>query len=178
MVPLLEDIDRLSDYQYGFCPKCSNTDWRQLTAELKLWSDVPLPIFCYWILVKHFIPCLHDAYRRLLLKLEFLGIRGNLLCWLNSFLTCHFQRVIVGGQYSEWTAFNQNRFSIVHANNRSLYIVFDMKQQFIWVGEEMGNEQAKSEVATGFGIQSMDQHLQRKFSKGIQFNSEWKLYVY
>lgn len=36
----------------------------------------------------------------------------------------------------------------------------------------MGNEQAKSEVATGFGIQSMDQHLQRKFSKGIQFNSE------
>lgn len=53
-----------------------------------------------------------------------------------------------------------------------------MKQQFVWVGEEMGNEQAKSEVATGFGIQSMDQHLQRKFSKGIQFNSEWKLCVY
>lgn len=36
----------------------------------------------------------------------------------------------------------------------------------------MGNEQAKSEVATGFGIQSMDQQLQRKFSKGIQFNSK------
>ena len=36
----------------------------------------------------------------------------------------------------------------------------------------MGNEQAKSEVTTGFGIQSMDQNLQRKFSKGIQFNSK------
>ncbi|XP_065916297.1 rab-like protein 6 isoform X2 [Dysidea avara] len=36
----------------------------------------------------------------------------------------------------------------------------------------MGNEQTKNEVATGVGIQSMDQQLQRKFSKGIQFNSD------
>jgi len=36
----------------------------------------------------------------------------------------------------------------------------------------MGNEQTKNEVATGVGIQSMDQQLQRKFSKGIQFNSK------
>ena len=39
----------------------------------------------------------------LLLKLEFLGIRGNLLCWFNSFLPCRFQQVVVGGQYSEWS---------------------------------------------------------------------------
>ena len=76
--------------------------------------------------------------------------------------------------YLRLTAFDQNRFPIIDVNNPSLCIVLDMKQQFVWVGEEMGNEQAKSEVATGFGIQSMDQHLQRKFSKGIQFNSEWK----
>jgi len=44
------------------------------------------------------------------------------------------------------------------------------------VEEEMGNEQTKNEVTTGFGIQSMDQQLQRKFSKGIQFNSKQQNY--
>ena len=40
---------------------------------------------------------------RFLLKLESLGIRGNLLRWFHSFITCRFQRVLVGGQYSEWS---------------------------------------------------------------------------
>ena len=35
--------------------------------------------------------------------LKFLGIRGNLLRWFHSFITCRFQRVVVGGQYSEWS---------------------------------------------------------------------------
>ena len=42
-------------------------------------------------------------HQRLLLKLEFLGFRENLLRWFSPFLSCHFQHVVVGGQYSEWS---------------------------------------------------------------------------
>ena len=38
----------------------------------------------------------------------------------------------------------------------------------------MGNDQAKAGgVVTPAGIQSMDENLQKKFSKGIQFNSTY-----
>ena len=41
-------------------------------------------------------------HHRLLLKLECLGISGNLLSWFNSFLTSRHQRVVVNGCFSEW----------------------------------------------------------------------------
>ena len=40
-------------------------------------------------------------HSRLLLKLENLGIRGNLLSWLKYFLTRRFQRVIINGAFSD-----------------------------------------------------------------------------
>ena len=40
-------------------------------------------------------------HSRLLLKLEKLGIRGNLLSWLKYFLTRRFQRVIINGAFSD-----------------------------------------------------------------------------
>ena len=42
-----------------------------------------------------------DPHCHLLLKLECLGIRGNLLSWFSSFLTKRYQRV-VNGSFSEW----------------------------------------------------------------------------
>ena len=40
----------------------------------------------------------------------------------------------------------------------------------------MGNEQGKLQgVPTPAGIQSMDESLQKKFAKGIQYNSEFPL---
>ena len=41
-------------------------------------------------------------HERLLLKLEALGISGMLLKWICSFLTCHFQRVMINGSHSQW----------------------------------------------------------------------------
>ena len=41
-------------------------------------------------------------YCCLLLKLECLGFKGNLLSWFNSFLTNRYQRVLVNGSFSEW----------------------------------------------------------------------------
>jgi ribonuclease P/MRP protein subunit RPP40 len=39
---------------------------------------------------------------RLLLKLDMLGIRNNLLAWCKSFLSDPYQRVIIGEYMSEW----------------------------------------------------------------------------
>ena len=41
-------------------------------------------------------------HQRLLLKLEGLGIHGDLLKWLNYYLIHRFQRVVIGGRFSEW----------------------------------------------------------------------------
>ena len=42
------------------------------------------------------------SHPRLLLKLEALGITGNILIWLNSFLTAQRQRVVINGAFSSW----------------------------------------------------------------------------
>lgn len=42
----------------------------------------------------------------------------------------------------------------------------------------MGNEQGRLGEPTPAGIQSMDESLQKKFAKGIQYNSEWQKSTY
>ena len=42
-------------------------------------------------------------HKRLLLKLERLGVSGNVLKWISSFLSNRSQRVVINGQSSEWT---------------------------------------------------------------------------
>ena len=41
-------------------------------------------------------------HRRLLIKLENVGIRGKLLKWIEAFLTNRYQRVLLDGQASNW----------------------------------------------------------------------------
>ena len=41
-------------------------------------------------------------HRRLLLKLECIGVRGNLLRWIQAFLVSRRQRVVVNGCSSDW----------------------------------------------------------------------------
>ena len=42
------------------------------------------------------------SHARLLLKLEALGVTGNLLVWLRSFLSARRQRVVINGEFSSW----------------------------------------------------------------------------
>ena len=42
-------------------------------------------------------------HKRLLLKLEKLGVLGNVLKWISDFLTNRLQCVVLNGQFSEWT---------------------------------------------------------------------------
>ena len=41
-------------------------------------------------------------HRRLLFKLQQYGITGQLLAWINSFLSARMQRVGIGGAVSSW----------------------------------------------------------------------------
>ena len=43
------------------------------------------------------------CHKGLLFKLVRIGISGNLLSLLNSFLSNRFQRVVINGQYSSWS---------------------------------------------------------------------------
>ena len=42
-------------------------------------------------------------HQKLLLKTENIGVRGNLLRWIKSFLAGREQRVLIDGQSSDWT---------------------------------------------------------------------------
>ena len=42
-------------------------------------------------------------HRRLLLKLDYIGVRGNLLRWIQAFLVSRRQRVVVNGYSSDWS---------------------------------------------------------------------------
>ena len=42
------------------------------------------------------------AHEHLLIKLQCIGINGELLLWIRSFLTHRLQRVVVNGTYSDW----------------------------------------------------------------------------
>ena len=43
-------------------------------------------------------------HNKLCLKLDNIGVRGNLLTWTRAFLSGRQQRVVVDGQHSEWSS--------------------------------------------------------------------------
>ena len=42
-------------------------------------------------------------HKHLLLKLEKLGVSGNVLKWISDFLSDRLQHVVINGQSSEWS---------------------------------------------------------------------------
>jgi len=102
LVHALESKHLISDSQHGFRHKRSTVtlllsviinDWTFCLEKQKSVHYVLLDLTKAFDSVPH---C------RLLLKLECLVIRGNLLSWFRSFLTKHYQRVVVNGSFSEW----------------------------------------------------------------------------
>ena len=92
----------MSDAQFGFRAKRSTVSL--LLSVVHDWADTlnhRLSTHCIFIdFAKAFDSVPHE---RLLLKLEAIGITGALLQWFRAFLTTHRQRVVINGQFSNWS---------------------------------------------------------------------------
>ena len=97
----LDSFNILTDWQHGFRTKHScNTQLIQTvhdfaqSLDLRKQTDVIIMDFS-----KAFDVVPH---KRLLLKLKHFGIQNNTHRWITNFLTQRHQRVVVGGDHSEW----------------------------------------------------------------------------
>jgi len=101
VVSVLESHNRISHCQFGFRKGCSTS--HLLLQVVHDWAkslDSRSSSHCLFLdFAKAFDSVPHQ---RLLLKLECLGIDGDLLQWLNFYLTNRFQRVMINGHFSEW----------------------------------------------------------------------------
>ena len=101
LVSALESKQLINDAQHGFRHKRSTVTL--LIAAVNNWASClerRNSVNCVLLdLAKAFdsVPHYH-----LLLRLESLGVRGNLLSWFNSFLTKCYQRVVINGCFSDW----------------------------------------------------------------------------
>ena len=81
----------------------------QLIESVELWTrlsndGIPIDVV-YLDFAKAFDSVPH---RRLLIKLESYGIKGNLLSWIKDFLIGRRQRVVVNGAPSSWAPVNSD----------------------------------------------------------------------
>ena len=100
LISVLESHDKISSCQYGFRKNCSASHLSFcFMIGQRYWILMAVPNACFLTSQKHLTVFLTTVF---LLKLEYLGIRGNLLRWFHSYLTDRSQRVVVNGHYSEW----------------------------------------------------------------------------
>ena len=101
LLKALESHNLISNYQHGFHGHCSTVSL--LLTTIHDWAaclERRHSVHCIFLdLAKAFDSVPHS---RLLLKLECLGIKGDLLRWLKYFLTKRSQRVIINGSFSNW----------------------------------------------------------------------------
>ena len=104
LVSALESHQLLNSSQYGFRAKHSTVTL--LSEAIDDWSsslECRGTVHCLLLdFAKAFDSVPHE---RLLLKLNLLGIDGNLLSWMRYFLTRRRQRVVINGVYSNWETY-------------------------------------------------------------------------
>ena len=91
-----------SDSQYGFRQRRGCI--LQLLKVFDDWSkfiDSDTPVDAVFLDFRKAFDCV--PHKRLLMKIEKLGISGNLLKWIEDFLTDSQQRVLINGISSEWS---------------------------------------------------------------------------
>ena len=101
LVLILQQNNLLQNHQYGFRRSHSTTHLLlEATHDWALSLEARGSSHCLFLdFTKAFDTVPHH---RLLLKLRALGITGNLLQWIQSFLTSRLQRVVVNGHHSKW----------------------------------------------------------------------------
>ena len=96
----LQQSGRLSNTQFGFHANRSTVSL--LLSAVQDWSfclELRSSVHCMFLdFTKAFDSVAHE---HLLIKLQGIGINGELLQWIRSFLTHRLQRVVVNGTYSD-----------------------------------------------------------------------------
>ena len=105
LVSALERHHMLSPSQSGFISKRSTVTL--LTEAVDDWSVCLKQRSTMHCLLLDFAKAFGSVpHERLLLKLNSLGTRGDMLSWLRSFLTTRKQRVVIDGVFSDWANVN------------------------------------------------------------------------
>ena len=97
-----KDSNIFTDSQYGFRERRGCI--LQLLTVFDTWSkyiDSGIPVDAVFLDFRKAFDSV--PHKHLLLKLERLGVSGNVLKWISSFLSNRQQRVVINGQSSEWT---------------------------------------------------------------------------
>ena len=101
LIAILEQSARLSDTQFGF--RANRSGVSLLLSAVHDWSlclELRTGVHCIFLdFAKAFDSVAHE---HLLIKLQYIGIDGELLQWIRSFLTHRLQRVVVNGAFSDW----------------------------------------------------------------------------
>ena len=91
-----------SDSQYGFRQRRGCIlQLVKVFDDCSKFMDADIPVDTVFLDFRKAFNCVQ--HKRLLLKIEKLGITGNVLKWIKSFLSNRLQRVVINGHSSEWT---------------------------------------------------------------------------
>ena len=101
LVSALESHNLIGVHQFGFRKRHSTT--HLLLEAVHDWAKaLECRDSCHCLCLDFAKAFDSVPHRRLLLKLRTLGINGQLLAWIDCFLTTRSQRVVINGQYSRW----------------------------------------------------------------------------
>ena len=101
LTDFLSKYNKLVKYQHGF--QKGHSCQTQLLSTIHEWAMSIIHKASSHIIFLDFSKAFDSVpHRRLLLKLEHIGVRGTLLHWVRGFLSNREQRVIIDGQMSDW----------------------------------------------------------------------------
>ncbi len=101
IMEFLDVNNKLNRYQHGF--RSGHSCQTQLLATTHEWARSLDKRASTHVIYLDFSKAFDSVpHRRLLMKLDCMGVRGNLLRWINAFLSDREQRVLVDGQSSDW----------------------------------------------------------------------------
>ena len=101
VLSVLESCNKISPCQYGFWKNCSTS--HLLVQAVHDWAKTLNCCSSFHCLFLDFAKAFDSVpHQYLLLRLECLGISGDLLSWFGSYLTGCSQCVVINGHYSQW----------------------------------------------------------------------------
>ena len=99
----IENNDLIRDSQHGFCRgRSTQTNLVEFLNVTTKWHDEGK---CYDVFYLDFSKAFDVVcHKRLLVKLEAIGIGGKVLKWIEDWLARRIQRVVINGNFSDWIA--------------------------------------------------------------------------